>query len=219
MDDAVAYVGQLFRGGEHLAPRVQLTGSRNGAMLRRADLSIAPRFLRERLSEVTVSWFPFPATVTRTMCAPPFGVYGRVAVKPLTWLMRAIQGWTAILGPWVVGVPRTFKENWTAIFLVAVKMVVIILVCWALLWKSRFAVRSWHRAVQLLGLPAAVHGARVIIRLRYREPFRYMRANAPGLSMTFPALLAVIVFSEQWLSWFSISLLVLVALWQGVVWP
>ena len=39
-----------------------LVGSRNGAWLRRFDLSVAPRFLWECLTNRTVSWFPSPAT-------------------------------------------------------------------------------------------------------------------------------------------------------------
>ena len=38
-----------------------LVGSRNGAWLRRYDLSVAPRFLWECLTNRTVSWFPSPA--------------------------------------------------------------------------------------------------------------------------------------------------------------
>ena len=105
------------------------------------------------------------------------------------------------------------------IFLAAVKIVVLILACWGLIWYTSKGFSSWHRAVQLLGIRAAVHGAGVMLKLRYREPFRYMRANAPGLSMTFPALLAVVVLSQYGPSLFSISLLVLVALWLGVIWP
>src|SRR5260370_20797812 len=39
-----------------------VVGSRNGAILRRSDLSGAPRFLWECLTNRTVSWFPSPAT-------------------------------------------------------------------------------------------------------------------------------------------------------------
>ncbi len=39
-----------------------MVGSRNGAILRRSDLSGAPRFLWECLTNRTVSWFPSPAT-------------------------------------------------------------------------------------------------------------------------------------------------------------
>jgi len=39
-----------------------VVGSRNGAWLRRFDLSVAPRFLWECLTNRTVSWFPSPAT-------------------------------------------------------------------------------------------------------------------------------------------------------------
>src|SRR5215469_1241190 len=39
-----------------------LVGSRNGVWLRRFDLSVAPRFLWECLTNRTVSWFPSPAT-------------------------------------------------------------------------------------------------------------------------------------------------------------
>jgi hypothetical protein len=45
---------------------LSVVGSRNGAMLRRSDLSGAPRFLWECLTNRTVSWFPFPATSNRT---------------------------------------------------------------------------------------------------------------------------------------------------------
>jgi len=159
------------------------------------------------------------AAVTGTICAGLLGVYSWVASKSLISLKRAIQGWTGIVGPWVVRLPGTLAESWTAILLVVVKIVVLILTCWVLFSATRIAVRSWHRAVWLLGLRAALHGAGVMSKLRYREPFRYMRANAPGVSMTLPALLAVIVFSQHWLSLFSISLLVLVALWLAVVWP
>jgi hypothetical protein len=159
------------------------------------------------------------AAATGTICIGLLGAYSWVALKSLIWLKRAIQGWAAIVGPWVVRLPGTLAESWTAIFLVVVKIVVLILACWGLFSYTRKALRSWHRAVRLLGLRAALHGAGVMSKLRYREPFRYMRANAPGLSMTFPALLAVIVLSQDWLSLFSISLLVLVALWFGVIWP
>jgi hypothetical protein len=40
----------------------ELVGSRNGAILRRSDLSGPPRFLWECLTNRTVSWFPSPAT-------------------------------------------------------------------------------------------------------------------------------------------------------------
>ena len=49
-------------GTQAFALFLRLVGSRNGAILRRSDLSGAPRFLWECLTNRTVSWFPFPAT-------------------------------------------------------------------------------------------------------------------------------------------------------------
>lgn len=159
------------------------------------------------------------AAATEPICVVLLGVYFWVALKSLTWLNRAIQGWTGIVGPWVVRLPDMLAERWTEIFLLVVKAIVLILAGWWVFRLSRVSVRGWRRAVRLFGLHSALHRAGVIWKLRYREPFRYMRANAPGVSMMLPALLAAIVFSQLWPSLFSISLLILVALLFGVIWP
>ena len=46
----------------HVKTLVSVVGSRTGAVLRRSDLSVAPRFLWECLTSPTVSPFPAPAT-------------------------------------------------------------------------------------------------------------------------------------------------------------
>src|SRR5260370_37564539 len=58
-----------------------VVGSRNGAILRRSDLSGAPRFLWECLTNRTVSWFPSPATSNGACRFPALRSPARFAIR------------------------------------------------------------------------------------------------------------------------------------------
>jgi hypothetical protein len=146
--------------------------------------------------------------------------FGRARLVSRADVAKApILDWIGIVAPWIVALPPTLRANWSAAFLFAVKLILVVLIFWGLYRKARIAISSWGRTIRLLGLQRTILSTRVIWKLRYREPFRYMRTNAPGVSMIFPLLLAFLVLSQMGVSWFAVSLLIMAALWLGVVWP
>src|SRR4030095_2704869 len=78
MDDACGRCGKV--------------GSRTGAVLRRAGLSVAPRFLWECLTSLTVSPVPVPAASHRACRFPALGVPGHLTPR----VMRRIESGTAV---------------------------------------------------------------------------------------------------------------------------